>query len=154
VSKQFTATAVLLLQQEGELSFDDRLSRHVDGLLAWSDQLTLAQLMHHVSGIPETEDILLNKASSPKIVSSERRCERRSRPDPDNARQNSAWPDGRPARSSDTHEREKRRTPSLGAVSALQASMGFSIDTIELYERNMIDRLALRLVHGKLPVGS
>jgi hypothetical protein len=51
-------------------------------------------------------------------------------------------------------EREKRRTPSLGAVSALQASMGFSIDTIELYERNMIDRLALRLVHGKLPVGS
>jgi hypothetical protein len=32
--------------------------------------------------------------------------------------------------------------------------MGFSIDTIELYERNMIDRLALRLVHGKLPVGS
>jgi CubicO group peptidase (beta-lactamase class C family) len=90
VSKQFTATAVLLLQQEGKLSVDDRLSRHVDGLPAWSDQVTLAQLMHHVSGIPETEDILLNKGfqpqdrvkstrpSSPKIVSSERRCERRS----------------------------------------------------------------------------
>ena len=29
-----------------------------------------------------------------------------------------------------------------------------SIDTIELYERNMIDELALRLVHGELPVGS
>ena len=29
-----------------------------------------------------------------------------------------------------------------------------SIDTIELYERTMIDELALRLVHGKLPVGS
>jgi hypothetical protein len=29
-----------------------------------------------------------------------------------------------------------------------------SIDTIELYERNMIDELALRLVHGGLPVGS
>jgi hypothetical protein len=28
------------------------------------------------------------------------------------------------------------------------------IDTIELYERNMIDELALRLVHGELPVGS
>jgi hypothetical protein len=25
---------------------------------------------------------------------------------------------------------------------------GLSIDTIELYERNMIDELALRLVHG------
>jgi hypothetical protein len=29
-----------------------------------------------------------------------------------------------------------------------------SIHTIELYERNMIDELALRLVHGDLPVGS
>ena len=48
-----------------------------------------------------------------------------------------------------------RRTPSPGAVSALQASIHrLSIDTIELYERNMIDELALRLVHGDLPVGS
>jgi hypothetical protein len=31
---------------------------------------------------------------------------------------------------------------------------GLTIDTIELYERNMIDELALRLVHGELPVGS
>jgi hypothetical protein len=30
---------------------------------------------------------------------------------------------------------------------------GLSIDTIELYERNMMDELALRLVHGELPVG-
>jgi predicted secreted protein len=27
-----------------------------------------------------------------------------------------------------------------------------SIDTIELYERNTVDELALRLVHGELPV--
>jgi hypothetical protein len=31
---------------------------------------------------------------------------------------------------------------------------GLSIDTIELYERNMIDELAPRVVHGELPVGS
>jgi hypothetical protein len=30
---------------------------------------------------------------------------------------------------------------------------GLSIDTIERYERNMIDELALRLLHGELPVG-
>jgi hypothetical protein len=29
-----------------------------------------------------------------------------------------------------------------------------SIDTIELYERNMIGELALRLVHGELPAGT
>jgi hypothetical protein len=31
---------------------------------------------------------------------------------------------------------------------------GLSIDTIELYPRNMIDELAPRLVHGELPVGN
>jgi hypothetical protein len=31
---------------------------------------------------------------------------------------------------------------------------GLSINTIELYERNMIDELTLRLAHGELPVGS
>jgi hypothetical protein len=31
---------------------------------------------------------------------------------------------------------------------------GLSIDTIKLYERNMIDELAPRLIHGELPVGS
>jgi CubicO group peptidase (beta-lactamase class C family) len=65
VSKQFTATAVLLLQQEGKLSVDDRLSRQVDGLPASSDQVTLGQLMH-LSGIPETEDILLNEGFQPQ----------------------------------------------------------------------------------------
>jgi hypothetical protein len=31
---------------------------------------------------------------------------------------------------------------------------GLSIDTTELYQRNMIDESAPRLVHGQLPVGS
>ena len=31
---------------------------------------------------------------------------------------------------------------------------GLSIDTIELYERNMIDELTRRLARGELPVGS
>jgi hypothetical protein len=29
-----------------------------------------------------------------------------------------------------------------------------SVDAVEPYERNMIDELALTLVHGELPVGS
>ena len=33
-------------------------------------------------------------------------------------------------------------------------SRRLSIDTVELYARNMIDEVALRLVHGELPVGS
>lgn len=53
VSKQFTATAILLLAQAGKLSIADRLSKRVPGLPAWAATVTLAQLMHHTSGIPD-----------------------------------------------------------------------------------------------------
>jgi hypothetical protein len=41
-----------------------------------------------------------------------------------------------------------RRRESIAGIHRL------SIDTIELYERNMFDELAPRLMHGELPVGS
>jgi CubicO group peptidase (beta-lactamase class C family) len=43
----------LLLEQAGQLSTSDRLSKHVAGMPGWADRLTLAQLMHHSSGIPD-----------------------------------------------------------------------------------------------------
>ena len=53
VSKQFTATAILLLQQDGLLSLNDPVARHVDGLPRWANQVTLEQLMHHTARVPE-----------------------------------------------------------------------------------------------------
>ncbi len=53
ISKQFTAIGVLLLEQAGQLSTSDRLSKHVARMPGWADRVTLAQLMHHSSGIPE-----------------------------------------------------------------------------------------------------
>jgi CubicO group peptidase (beta-lactamase class C family) len=58
VTKQFTALAVLLLEEAGELSTSDHLSEHVRGLPAWADTITLAELIHHTSGIPEYIDLL------------------------------------------------------------------------------------------------
>jgi CubicO group peptidase (beta-lactamase class C family) len=58
LSKQFTATAVLLLAQDGRLAVGDPLSRHLDGLPAWLGRVTLSQLVHHTSGIPEYGDLL------------------------------------------------------------------------------------------------
>lgn len=58
VSKQFTATAVLLLAAGGALALDDRLSAHVDGLPAWAGQVTVTQLMHHTSGVPDYTELL------------------------------------------------------------------------------------------------
>ncbi len=57
-SKQFTATAVLLLAAEGALSIEDKLAARVPGLPAWAGQVTIAQLVHHTSGIPEYVAIL------------------------------------------------------------------------------------------------
>lgn len=53
VSKQFTATAILLLADEGKLSLDDSLASHVSGLPEWAETVTVGELMHQTSGIPD-----------------------------------------------------------------------------------------------------
>jgi CubicO group peptidase (beta-lactamase class C family) len=58
VSKQFTATAVLLLADAGKLTLDDPLSDHVPGLPAWAATVVVGQLMHQTSGIPDYVGLL------------------------------------------------------------------------------------------------
>ncbi len=49
ISKQFTAAAILLLQQEGKLTLDDPVSRLVPGLMR-GKEVTIRQLLSHTSG--------------------------------------------------------------------------------------------------------
>ena len=58
VSKQFTATAILLLADREELALDNVLSTHVTGLPAWAGEVTLKQLLHHQGGIPDYIELL------------------------------------------------------------------------------------------------
>jgi CubicO group peptidase (beta-lactamase class C family) len=58
VSKQFTATAILMLQREGALKLADPVGRYVDGLPAWGSSVTLGQLMHHTSRVPDYWTVL------------------------------------------------------------------------------------------------
>jgi CubicO group peptidase (beta-lactamase class C family) len=58
VSKQFTATAALLLAGAGTLSPGDPLADHVPGLPAWSRTVTIDQLIHQTSGIPDYVGLL------------------------------------------------------------------------------------------------
>ena len=53
LSKQFTATAILMLQRQGKLKLSDPIAKYVDGLPAWGATITLEQLMHHTSHIPD-----------------------------------------------------------------------------------------------------
>src|SRR5882672_10095220 len=50
LTKQFTATAVMLLVQDGKLRLDDPIARHVAGLPATWDAVTIRQLLSHTSG--------------------------------------------------------------------------------------------------------
>jgi D-alanyl-D-alanine carboxypeptidase len=49
ISKQFTATGILLLQQEGKLSLDDPVSKFIPGLTR-GNEVTIRQLLSHTSG--------------------------------------------------------------------------------------------------------
>ena len=53
VTKQFTATAILLLAEAGKLALDDPVSRHMPELPPWAGTVNLGQLMHQTSGIPD-----------------------------------------------------------------------------------------------------
>jgi CubicO group peptidase (beta-lactamase class C family) len=58
VSKQFTATALLLLVDAGKLTLDDPLSRHLPELPPWAGTVNVGQLMHQTSGIPDYVGLL------------------------------------------------------------------------------------------------
>jgi D-alanyl-D-alanine carboxypeptidase len=49
ISKQFTATAILLLQEEGKLSLDDPIGKYLPGLTR-GDEVTIRQILSHTSG--------------------------------------------------------------------------------------------------------
>jgi D-alanyl-D-alanine carboxypeptidase len=49
ISKQFTATAILLLQEEGKLSLDDRVAKFIPDLTRAAD-VSIRQLLSHTSG--------------------------------------------------------------------------------------------------------
>jgi CubicO group peptidase (beta-lactamase class C family) len=49
ISKQFTAAAILLLQEQGKLSLDDKVARFVPDLTR-ANEVTIRQLLSHTSG--------------------------------------------------------------------------------------------------------
>ncbi|CAM3089441.1 serine hydrolase [Chryseobacterium flavum] len=60
LSKPFTATAIIMLEQKGLLKFDDKASRFVE-LPGYAKHITIRQLLHHTSGIRDYENILSKK---------------------------------------------------------------------------------------------
>lgn len=53
VSKQFTAAAILLLEQQGQLSLHDDVRKYIPELPDYGSTITLEQMMHHSSGLKD-----------------------------------------------------------------------------------------------------
>lgn len=56
VSKSFTAVAILRLETQGKLRTDDPISRHLDGVPANKQDVTIHHLLTHTSGIGNSKD--------------------------------------------------------------------------------------------------
>jgi CubicO group peptidase (beta-lactamase class C family) len=66
ISKQFTATAILMLQQEGKLSVNDPVGKYLPDL-AHSNEVTIREVLSHTSGYEDywPEDYLMPPMTKP-----------------------------------------------------------------------------------------
>jgi CubicO group peptidase (beta-lactamase class C family) len=69
VSKQFTAAAILLLQEQGKLSLDDAVGKYVAGLMR-GGEVTIRQILSHTSGYQDSwpEDYLMTPMMKPETA--------------------------------------------------------------------------------------
>lgn len=58
ISKQFTAFAIALLAQDGKLSLDDDIRTYVPEMPDYGKTISIAQLIHHTSGLREQGQLL------------------------------------------------------------------------------------------------
>ena len=58
VAKQFTAAAVVLLQQDGKLSLDDPVRKYITELPDYGSPLTIRHLLNHTSGLRDWGAVL------------------------------------------------------------------------------------------------
>lgn len=72
ISKQFTAAAILMLEDEGKLSLDDTVSKWIPGITG-GDRITIRQLLSHTAGLQDywPQDysfILMEKPTTPQAI--------------------------------------------------------------------------------------
>jgi len=67
ISKQFTAAAILLLQEDGKLSLDDAVGKYVPGLTRGTE-VTIRQILSHTSGYQDywPEDYVMTPMLAPE----------------------------------------------------------------------------------------
>jgi len=69
ISKQFTATAILLLEEQGKLSLDDPVGKYIPGLTCGND-VTIREILSHTSGYQDywPEDYVMTSMKGPETA--------------------------------------------------------------------------------------
>ena len=57
-ARKAACRAILLLVEANKLTLNDHLSQYVSGLPPWGATVTITELMHHTSGIPDYVELL------------------------------------------------------------------------------------------------
>jgi len=59
MTKQFTAMAILILKERGQLQLEDPLAKFCPEFPAYARTITIRHLLNHTSGLPDYEELLL-----------------------------------------------------------------------------------------------
>jgi CubicO group peptidase (beta-lactamase class C family) len=70
ITKQFTASAILLLAEDGKLALDDRIRTWLPTLPETDDAITIRHLLTHTGGLIDYEDIMPESPASPPAPAS------------------------------------------------------------------------------------
>ena len=55
ITKEFSAVALLQLEEKGKLNLDDKVSKFLPELGNWAKEVTISQLLNYTSGLPNVE---------------------------------------------------------------------------------------------------
>ncbi|HEV3484348.1 MAG TPA: serine hydrolase, partial [Vicinamibacterales bacterium] len=80
ITKSFTATAVLMLEDEGKLSVDDTLSKHFDNVPEDKAAITLRQILSHSAGLVDLTGDDYDRVSREQLVADVMRAPLVSKP--------------------------------------------------------------------------
>lgn len=67
VSKQFTAMAIVLLQKQGKLSYDDPIKKYIPEL-SFYEPITIRNLLHHTGGLPDYMELFTENWDKSKFA--------------------------------------------------------------------------------------
>jgi CubicO group peptidase (beta-lactamase class C family) len=70
-SKQFTASAILLLSERGQVDIQKPVRQYLPSLPQWAGTVTVDQMVHHTSGIPDYIELLVTSGVSLQAVATD-----------------------------------------------------------------------------------